>query len=131
MTDTTIERTRTDELEFSVNRSEQPAEADESGLDVIGRVVQLLQEAQSLPQLPMQVIEKYADIAVRHANLKRIGGGEWFASVPGFQGAWASESSSERTLEALKEVIMDWTLLKIQHNDEDLPVLEEIDLNGL
>ena len=31
----------------------------------------------------------------------------------------------------MEEVVLDWTILKIQHKDKDLPVLEEIDLNAL
>ncbi len=131
MAEAVVEETRTDELEFSVDKSERPTEMNVLELVPPEFAVQLLREAESFPQLPMQVIDKYADIAVRHANLKRIGGGQWFANIPGFQGVWASEESQARTLEVLKEVVVDWTLLKIQHKDNDLPVIEEINLNGL
>lgn len=126
-----LEKTRTDNLKFSVNRSEDLLEAETIDLDTQRRLEQVLAERGELPDLPMQLIEKYADIAVRRANLKQIGGGKWFATIPGFQGVWASESTPERTLDELEEVVRDWTLLKIQHKDNDLPILEEIDLNGL
>lgn len=87
-------------------------------------------DVESLTPLPMQLIEKYADVAVRHATLKRYPD-EWFATILGFPGVWAKERSEEQTLKVLKEVVVDWTLLKIQHKDKDLPVIEEIDLNVL
>ena len=87
-------------------------------------------DAASLTRLPMQLVEKYVDVAVRHATLKRHPDG-WFAAIPGFQGVWAKERSEEQTIEVLREVLLDWTLLKIHHNDRDLPVIEEIDLNVL
>lgn len=94
------------------------------------RVIAGIADVESLTQLPMQLIEKYAEAAVRHAILKRHPDG-WVATVLGFQGVWAKERSEEQALEVLKEVIKDWTLLKIQHKDRDLPVIEEIDLNVL
>jgi predicted RNase H-like HicB family nuclease len=77
-------------------------------------------------------LEKYAEIAAqRHGVLKRLPDGKWFATIPDFEGVWASELTPEQTLEVLEEVVLDWVLLKIQHKDKDLPVLEEIDLNVL
>jgi hypothetical protein len=100
----------------------------EVGLDE--RFLAGIADVESLTRLPMQLIEKYVEVAVRHATLKRHPDG-WFAEVPGFQGVWAKEHSEEYTLEVLKEVLLDWTLLKIERRDNDLPVIEEIDLNVL
>ncbi len=122
----TITRDRTDTLEISLNRSEEQPEpsADE-------RVRRVISEAKELPELPMQLIEKYCELAARHATSKRLADGEWFATILGFEGVWAKEPSEQRALEVLEEVVLDWTLLKIQHKDKDLPVIEEIDLNVL
>lgn len=117
---------RTDALEVSLDRSEAPPEFLTNE-----QVRQHLAEANALPRLPMQLIEKYAGIAVRHATLKRLPDGEWFAKIPHFQGVWAKEPSQEQALEVLKEVVLEWTLMKIQHKDRDLPEVEEIDLNVL
>lgn len=94
------------------------------------RVREALSDMGSLPRLPMQLIEKYAEVAVRHATVKQYPDG-WFATILGFQGVWAKERSIEQTLEVLKEVVLDWTLLKIDHQDGDLPAIEQIDLNVL
>lgn len=126
-----VEPTRTDTLELYTNRSERPPETEVVSLDARRRVRQALKESDAHSYLPMQLIEKYANVAVRRADLKQIGGGEWFASITNFPGVWASESSAQRTLEVLEEVVQDWTLLKIEHKDRDLPVVEEINLNGL
>jgi len=84
----------------------------------------------SLTRLPLQLFEKYVDIAMRHAVLRRHPGG-WLAKISGFQGVWADERSEEQALETLREVLLDWTRLKLEHRDGDLPVIEEIDLNVL
>ena len=94
------------------------------------RVLESIADVPSLTRLPMQLIEKYVEVAMRHATLQRHPDG-WFAKIPGFQGVWAKERSNEQTLEVLQEVLLDWTLLKIEHQDNDLPVIEEIDLNVL
>ncbi len=100
----------------------------EVGLDE--RVLQGIADVERLTRLPMQLIEKYVEVAIRHATLKRHPDG-WFATILGFQGVWAKESSRERALEVLEEVLSDWVLLKIQNKDKDLPVIEEINLNVL
>lgn len=126
MTETVTREDRTDALETSLDRSEILPE-----LLTNERIRQSLAEAESLPRLPMQLIEKYSEVAARHATIKRLADGEWFAKIRDFQGVWAKERSREQALEVLEEVVLDWTLLKIQHGDRDLPVVEEIDLNVL
>lgn len=96
------------------------------------QVQQLVEEASEFPQLPLQIIEKYADMAARrYAALTQLDNGEWFAKAKGFPGVWASEESEEQAVKALQEVLFDWTVLKIEHKDRDLPVIEDIDLNVL
>jgi hypothetical protein len=105
-------------------------ESVQIGVGLDERVLRGIEDVASLPQLPMQLIEQYVNAAVRHAILKRHPDG-WFATILGFPGVWAKEGSEEKALEVLKEVLLDWTLLKIEHQDHDLPVIEEIDLNVL
>lgn len=95
------------------------------------RVLVAIEDADKLPHLPMQLIEKYADLAVRHATLKRVEDGEWFATIPDFPGVWAKEATEEEALEMLREVVEDWAVLKIQHEHGDLPEVDEINLNVL
>jgi len=125
MTEQVIDRT--DSVEIKQDRSELSPESVSDGL-----LQEIIPEIERFPQLPMQVISKYAEIAaLRHGTSKRLPDGGWFATIPGFEGVWASEPSLEQTMEELETVVLDWTLVKIEHKDKDLPVLEEIDLNVL
>lgn len=94
------------------------------------RVLEGIADIQSLTRRPIQLIEKYADLAVRHAILERYPDG-WLATIFGFPGVWAKERTEEEARKVLKEVVLDWTLLKIEHGDNDLPVIEEINLNDV
>jgi predicted RNase H-like HicB family nuclease len=125
MTETVIDRT--DSLEIKLDRSELLPETISDDL-----LREISSEVAQFPQLPMQIIRKYAEIAAwRHGTLERLPEGGWFATTPDFEGVWASESTRKQTLQALEDALVDWAILKIQHGDKDLPVLEEIDLNVL
>ena len=125
MTETVLDRT--DSLEIRQDSSQRVPEIITDDL-----LREIASEIEEFPQLPIQIIRKYAEIAARgHGTLKRLPDGGWFAAIPGFEGVWASEPTTEETLDALEETLVEWTILKIQHKDKDLPVLEEIDLNVL
>jgi predicted RNase H-like HicB family nuclease len=125
MTDTVLNRT--DSVKITQERSELLPDAISDDL-----LNEIRSDIEQFPPLPMQIITRYAEIAAwRHGTVKRLPDGGWFGAVPGFEGVWASEATREQTLEALEEVVLDWTIVKIQHEDEDLPILEEIDLNVL
>lgn len=94
------------------------------------RVREGVADIESLTRMPMQLIEKYAEQAARHAILKRYPDG-WLATIFGFPGVWAMEPTEEETRKVLEEVVLDWTLLKIEHGDNDLPVIEQINLNDV
>jgi predicted RNase H-like HicB family nuclease len=123
MTEQVIDRT--DSLDITHDRSEQLPETISDNL-----LSEIASQVEQFPQLPMQIIRQYAERAAwRHGALKRLPDGGWFATIPDFEGVWASETSRQQTLEALEEVVLDWAIMKIQHKDKDLPDLEEIDLN--
>ncbi len=82
-------------------------------------------------ELPPNLLQEYARLAVRGAELSHRDDGTWFAEIPGFEGVWASGASHTEALDALEEVVFDWAILKIRHEDRDLPVIESIDLNEL
>ncbi len=122
----TVREDRTDALDIRLNRSELPL--DDSANE---RVHRSLQEVESFPRLPMQIIERYSQAAARHADTERLEDGGWYAEIPKFVGVWAQGDSEEEATKRLEAVVRDWTLLKIQDRDRDLPVIEEIDLNVL
>jgi hypothetical protein len=65
----------------------------------------------------------YASEAVRYAVVKELDTGELVASIPGFDGVWASADDREALMGELESVVRDWTLLKIEDGDRDLPVI--------
>lgn len=121
-----VKKIRTDTYEISLDRSESiPSDS------VNERVHQALIERERLPRLPMQIIEMYAMTAARHAETERLEDGSWYAEIPNFPGVWAQGDSEEEAIRGIEAVALDWTLLKIQDKDRDLPIVDEIDLNVL
>ncbi len=81
--------------------------------------------------LPIQLIERYAMLAARRADTEQLEGLGWYADIRNFPGVWAQGASEEEAIKELETVVRDWTLLKIQDKDQDLPIINEIDLNVL
>lgn len=76
--------------------------------------------------LPEQTVNAYVDAAMRRVDVRKIEDGSFFAEIPGFSGVWASNPDLELCAAELREVLLDWLVLKIEQNDRDIPVL-----NGL
>lgn len=81
--------------------------------------------------LPVQLIKRYAALAARRAGVERLDDGSWYTEVRNFPGVWAQGDSEEEAIKELETAVRDWTLIKIQDKDRDLPVIDEIDLNAL
>jgi predicted RNase H-like HicB family nuclease len=81
--------------------------------------------------IPWQLVERYRRASMRRAKHRQLEDGSWYAEIPGFEGVWASEETLQDCLNVLDEVLLDWLLLKIEHEDRDIPVVEGIDLNVL
>lgn len=93
------------------------------------RVRQAILEAEHLPQLPMQLIERYARLAALHGQTEQIEDGSWYAEIRSLPDVWAQANSREEVLKELAAVVRDWTLLKLQNKDRDLPEIGMINLN--
>lgn len=81
--------------------------------------------------LPVQLVNRYAMVAALRADTERLGDGTWYAEIRGLPGVWAQGTSEVEALREIETVVRDWTLLKIQDKDRDLPVIGMIDLNVL
>lgn len=81
--------------------------------------------------LPVQLIRRYAMLAARRAETELLEDGSWYADIRNFPGVWAQGDSEEEAVRELEVVVRDWTLLKIQDRDGDLPLVDDIDLNVL
>ena len=63
------------------------------------------------------MFEKYLQKALSKAEYKLLDNAEWFVSIPGFDGVWASGVNVEETRSELIEVLEDWLLLKLKDNE--------------
>ena len=95
------------------------------------RVRQAIREIEGLPRLPMQLIERYARLAARRGQTEQIEDGSWYAEIPLLPGVWAQADSEDEVLRELEAVVRDWTLLKLEDRDRDLPEIDTINLNVL
>ena len=79
--------------------------------------------------LPRSLVEAYADLACRHAKVREVDPGVWFASVAGLEGAWGDGESAEEALGSLREAIIGWVAVKRRLGIQNIPPMEGIDLN--
>ena len=75
------------------------------------------------------LIVLWADIAVRHAIVRRIADpDELVATVVGIPGAWGSGATPDEALGELHSVLIGWATLKLDDGDRDIPDMEGIRL---
>lgn len=79
------------------------------------------------------MFDRYLHKALSRAEYKILENGEWFVSIPNFDGVWASGSNVEETRNELIEVLEEWLLLKLKDNDlipffDSLEITEEKEL---
>ena len=71
----------------------------------------------------------WADIAARHAIVRRIGDpDELVATIAGIPGAWGSGATPDEALGELHSVLIGWATLKVNDGDWDIPDMEGIRL---
>jgi predicted RNase H-like HicB family nuclease len=76
------------------------------------------------------MLTDYIDAAMRKAKYKMLGTSEgFFGEIAGFNGLWASAKSLEACRDELRSVLESWLIIKLRHNDDDLPIVEGINLN--
>jgi len=79
------------------------------------------------------MFDRYLQKALNRAEYKILENGEWFVSIPGFDGVWANGEHVEETRNELIEVLEEWLLLKLKDNDlipffDSLEITEEKEL---
>ena len=76
------------------------------------------------------MLTDYVEAAMRKAKYKLLGSDEGYVgTIPGFRGLWANARSLKNCRIELRSVLEDWLLIKLRHNDDDLPTVEGINLN--
>jgi len=79
--------------------------------------------------VPLSLLQAYADLAKRHAVTKQYNDGSWIARIEGFQGAYGEGESPDAAIADLREVVIDWVVVKRRTGDSDIPTMEGLDLN--
>ena len=64
--------------------------------------------------------------AVSKAQFEKMENGAWFASIPGFEGLWASGPTKEKAREDLFEALDGWLMVHVWVGKERAP-----DIDGL
>ena len=72
----------------------------------------------------------YIDAALRKAKYSMLEDSEeFFAEIPGFAVLWASANTLETCRDELRSVLESWLIIKLRHDDQDLPVVNGLSLN--
>ena len=76
-----------------------------------------------------QQVEIWAKAARQQARVERLeDSGEFYASVPDTNGAWAIGSTPEEAEEGLESALVDWVILKLELGADDIPKMGGISL---
>jgi len=123
----TTEQTLSDAFERSTMTVSRGLNFFETDSDLIGAIPQL----RRTKYLPGELLERYLEEALKGTVHKTVDGGTLFAEIPGFDGVWASDNDLVTCIAQLREVLLDWLVLKIEQDDRDIPVVAGINLNVL
>lgn len=76
------------------------------------------------------MLTEYIQAAMRKARYKLLdANGGYFGEIPGFDGLWATAKRLEDCREELQSVLESWLIIKLRHNDSDLPTIGGMSLN--
>ncbi len=79
----------------------------------------------------MATYPEYIKAAMHRAQYERMEDGEWFASIPGFDGLWAAGSSIEDAREQLSETLEGWIAVHAKIGKNRLPDIDGISIYSL
>lgn len=79
----------------------------------------------------MATYPEYIRAAMRRAQYEQMEDGEWFASIPGFEGLWASGPSVEEAREQLLETLYEWIPVHVGIGKNRLPDIDGVSLYEL
>ncbi|MHB9037227.1 MAG: type II toxin-antitoxin system HicB family antitoxin [Armatimonadota bacterium] len=74
------------------------------------------------------MLTDYIQSAMRHAHYEIMENGHYWGEIPNLQGVWANAETLEECRETLREVLEDWLMIGLRHNNE-IPIVNGIDLN--
>ena len=89
-------------------------------------------EPNAARSVTQRTFDRYVHGAMKLAAfLPKAEDGSYVSEIPGFAGVWGSGETMKDCLDNLDEVLREWLLLKIKDFDQDIPVVEDINLNNL
>lgn len=94
----------------------------------IEEVSQRTRSVSDFRPIPVDLVGRYAEQAARSGVVSQLKDGSWYAEIPEFKGVWAAGEYASDALEALADVVFDWTILKMLDRDLDIPVVGDMDL---
>jgi predicted RNase H-like HicB family nuclease len=74
----------------------------------------------------MATYREYLQAAMRHAKFEQMGSGEWFASIPGFDGLWVTGSTGEEARKELLGALEGWITVHTRDGKNPLPEIDGI-----
>lgn len=122
----------TEETTTRSDEYERATMAVDLGLNFFSHQADLLgvEKLERTKYLPQQLIDRYMHEALKLTAVSRLqDSSHFFAEIPGFEGVWASHEDLSACVAELRDVLFDWIVLKIEHNDRDIPVVAGISLN--
>jgi predicted RNase H-like HicB family nuclease len=74
---------------------------------------------------------EYVEAAMHQATCEQMQDGEWFASIPGFDGLWATGPSIEEAREQLRETLDGWLTVHVTRGKNRAPDVGGVSLYEL
>jgi predicted RNase H-like HicB family nuclease len=74
----------------------------------------------------MATYREYLQAAMRHAKFEQMESGEWFASIPSFDGLWVTGSTGEEARKELLEALEGWITVHTRDGNNPLPEIDGI-----
>lgn len=74
------------------------------------------------------MLTEYLQAAMKLAEYEIMEDGTYWGHIHGFLGVWANEATLAACQEELQSVLEDWLIVKLWHNDDDIPVVGKLNL---
>jgi len=74
----------------------------------------------------MATYREYLQVAMRRAKFEQMDSGEWFASIPGFDGLWVTGSTGEEARKELLEALEGWITVHTRDGKNPLPETPQV-----
>jgi predicted RNase H-like HicB family nuclease len=74
---------------------------------------------------------QYLNAAMKRAEFEQMENGDYFASIPGFDGLWAAGHTHEEAAQDLYSALDGWLDVHLRVGRHSIPPIEGVDINSL